>query len=462
MVDANNRGGLSAPAPAPEIQTLIDEHSIEFVRFEQSDAHGLARLKIIPIRHFTKFASQGLNFPLPPLALDVHCAPGRDTGYLEERGYGDSLLFPDLSTFRILPWGDRTARVIADPHHLSGEPVPVGSRNIVKPLLDELRTMGFQLLSGFEYEFYLLDAKTKLPSFPEVRQFGVLHPADEAIVHDIVRSMAQLGVDVITANLEYGAGQVEINFAPDWGLVAADAAFTFKNGVKEIAIRHERLATFMTKPDIGASANGCHYNQSLWRDGVNAFADPERSHGLSDIALHFIAGQLLHAPALMAFCAPTVNCGKRIRPDFFAPTHAAWGIDNRTVAFRVRNLDAERTYVENRLGGGAANPYLVQAASLAAGMDGIRRRLLPTGPVKAGAAEAATAAALPNRLEDALDALERDDIIREALGHEFSRLFVGLKRQEIAKAQASIPDYGDASFSDRVDQWERHEFLELL
>jgi glutamine synthetase len=136
--------------------------------------------------------------------------------------------------------------------------------------------------------------------------------------------MAAVGLDPITANAEYGPGQMEINFGPAWGVAAADHAFTFKNGVKEIARQHGMIVSFMTKPHIDQSANGCHYHQSLWQGDKNAFLDDSGEDGLSDICRYFLAGQLAHAGAICALAAPTVNCAKRFKLYSFAPTNATW------------------------------------------------------------------------------------------------------------------------------------------
>jgi glutamine synthetase len=369
---------------------------------------------------------------------------------------------PDLTTFQVLPWGDKTARVIGQPYHLDGSPVLVSSRQIVKPLIAELQQLGYRLLSGFEYEFYLVDEVTHQASFSGIQLFGRPSRQDEGVIYEILRSVTALGVDIITADLEYAPGQVEINFAPAWGLDAADQAFTFKNAVKEIAHRHGRIASFMTKPWFGLSASGCHFNQSLWQGDMNAFWDPDQEHGISTTLKHYIAGQLAHAPALLALIAPTINCWKRFQPDSFAPTNISWGIDNRTTAIRVKALRDQRTYVENRLGSGATNPYIVQAALLAAGIDGIKQRLVPPPPTATVADNRLDLPAIPQRLEQALDALEQDQVITRALGADFIKLFVALKRFEINKARQFIGDYDSPDFLERVDAWEFQEFFTVL
>jgi glutamine synthetase len=446
----------------PEIHQQIENGTIEFIRFEQTDVHGIARSKTIPVKHFERFAKQGLNFPLPALGLDVQGDTAPNTGYLEEIVYGDAFLFPDLSTLQALPWVDKTARVLGDLRYLSGEPVTGAPRYIVKPLLAELEDMGYRLLTGYEYEFYLVDAQTRQPSSSGIQLFGSFSHADQPLIYKILRSLSAVGVDIITADLEYAPGQIEINFAPAWGLQGADQAFTFKNAIKEIAQQFGKIASFMTKPYFAQSANGCHFNQSLWQGDRNAFFDPDRENGLSDICLHYIAGQLAHAPALTALLDPTINCWKRFKPNSFAPINATWGIDNRTTAIRAKALKDDRTYIENRLGAGAANPYIVMAATLAAGIDGIKRKLEPPSPIQVLADGLDNVPSLPTRLEDALDALEQDTILQDALGEEFIKLFIALKRYEIEKAKTAIADYDSPAFLDRVDDWEVREFFEPL
>jgi glutamine synthetase len=450
-------------AQANIIREWVENGSVKFIRFEWCDIHGIARSKTVPARHFERFASKGLNVPLPTFALDVQGLTAPNTGYLEEIGFADSLFFPDINTFQVLPWVEKTARVLGDPYVLAdGRPAKAAPRWVVKPLLDKLDSMGYRLLSGFEYEFYLVDAQTQQPSFPEIRLFAIPHVNDRPVIYNILESMEAVGVDIITADLEYAPGQIEINFAPAWGLDAADQAFTFKNGVKEIAQQSGRIASFMTKPDAINAASGCHFNQSLWQGDRNAFVDPDREHGLSDVALHYLAGQLAHAPALLALLAPTINCWKRYKPDSFAPANITWGIDNRTTAIRAKVFRDERTYIENRLGSGASNPYLVMAAVLAAGIDGIKHKLEPPAPRWGLADRLEDVPQLPTRLDDALDALEQDTVIRDALGAEFIKLFVAIKRHEIAKARDAIANYDSAEFFDQVTDWERQEFFEFL
>jgi len=446
-----------------DIQALFDTKAVEFVRMEQTDTHGIARSKTVPARHFMRFAEKGLNFLLGQLGFDVQSGVAPGTGYLEDLGFPDSRIKPDLGTFAVLPWADKTARVLCEPYYVDGRPALAAPRLVARTQLDDLQKLGYTLVSGFEYEFYVVDAKTRQAPFPGIQIFATLrNNFDEAVVYDILRNMSALGVDIITSNAEYGPGQMEINFAPAAGITAADHAFTFKNGVKELAQRRGLLASFMTKPYADQSANGCHYHQSLWQGGANAFLDMNAKDGLSDVCRWWIAGQIEHAPALTAFAAPTVNCAKRFKPWSFAPSNVSWGFENRTVAVRVKATHDDATHIENRLGCGASNPYLVMASSVAAGLDGIRRKLAPKHFVDGVAYGNPSLPDLPTTLELALDALEKDAVLKAALGEEFIKLFLAVKRHEIGKAKAAISAYGTPGFPNMVDDWERAEYFEFL
>jgi glutamine synthetase len=436
---------------------------VEFVRFEQSDTHGISRSKTIPVPHVRDFAGKGLNFLLGQLGFDVQAGVAPGTGYLEELGFPDSLIRPDLSTYRVLPWADKTARLLCEPYHLDGRPAMAAPRAVARRLLGELEELGYRFFSGFEYEFYLVHRATAQPPFPGIQIFATLrNNFDEPLIHQILRGMSAVGVDIITSNSEYGPGQMEINFAPGTGIEAADAAFTFKNGVKEIAQRNGYMASFMTKPYADQSANGCHFHHSLLdvKTGRNAFTSPDGS--LTDACRWWLGGQVAHAAALCALASPTVNCGKRYKLYSFAPTNATWGIENRTTGFRMKNLDRQSAHIENRLPGGSSNPYLVMAGVLAAGLDGLKNKTEAPAETQGIAYGLTGVTDLPTRLEQSLDALEADAALRAALGEEFVKLFVAVKRHEIGKAKAAIPDYDSPAFKDTVHDWERSEYFEFL
>ncbi|HET8562264.1 MAG TPA: glutamine synthetase, partial [Candidatus Binatia bacterium] len=187
-----------------------------------------------------------------------------------------------------------------------------------------------------------------------------------------------------------------------------------------------------------------------------------RDGTLTDVCRWWLGGQIAHAPALCAFASPTVNCGKRYKLYSFAPTNATWGIENRTTGFRMKNLDGQAAHIENRLPCGASNPYLVMAGVLAAGLDGLKKNTEPPSETQGIAYGLAGVTDLPTRLEQSLDALEADATLRSALGEEFIKLFVAVKRHEIGKAKAAIADYDSPDFNNKVDEWERNEYFEFL
>lgn len=451
--------------PIAALAERLAADGVEFVRFEQSDTHGISRSKTVPTRHFRHFAEGGLNFLLGQLGFDVQGFVAPNTGYLEELGFPDSRLFPDASTYSVLPWADRTARVLCEPHFQDGRPAMAAPRAVARKLLGDLEQLGYRLYSGFEYEFYVVDSATRQPPFPGIQIFATLrNNFDEGFVYQVLRQMSAVGVDIITSNAEYGPGQMEINFGPASGITAADDAFTFKNGLKEIAQRAGRMASFMTKPYADQSANGCHYHHGLQdaATGANALATADGSPELTDVGRWWLGGLIAHAASLTAFAAPTVNCAKRYKLYSFAPTNATWGIENRTVGFRMKGLGSSAAHIENRLPGGSSNPYLVLASTVAAGIDGVRNKVEPPAAVTGIAYGMEDVQNLPTRLEWAIDALEQDTALRSALGEEFIKLFVAVKRHEITKARAHCADYDAEDFANRVDEWERQEYFEFL
>ena len=448
------------------IKQQLDEAGIEFVRFEQTDTHGIARSKTVPTRHFTRFASTGLNFLLGHLGFDVQSGVAMGSGYLEDLGFPDSRIFPDLDTLVTVPWAySPTAALLCEPRFQDGTPAMAAPRALARALLGELESMGYGFFSGFEYEFYLVDAATREPPFPGIQIFTTLrNNFDPELVDQILLDMPKIGVDIITSNSEYGPGQMEINFAPAAGIAAADQAFRFKNGVKEIAQNLGYMASFMTKPYGDQSASGCHYHHSLidLASGHNAFSSDNPPFELNEICRWWLGGQLKHAAAICAFASPTINCYKRYKLWSFAPTNATWGTENRTVGVRVKGSKGEGAHLENRLPGAASNPYLVMSAIIAAGIDGLKNHIEPPPAVEGIAYGMEGVQDLPAGLSQALDALEADSTLRDLLGEEFVKLYLAVKRHEIKKAADHGADASAAGFLDLVEPFEVEEYFEFL
>jgi glutamine synthetase len=269
----------------------------------------------------------------------------------------------------------------------------------------------------------------------------------------ILDLMTDIGVDIITSNCEYGGSQWEINFAPGKGLMGPDNAFTFKNGVKEIARNDGYIATFMSKPFQDSSGNGCHTHISLVNatSGQNAFGDADDPQGITDLCRSFIAGQLRYARAVDAMIAPTVNCHRRRRKHTFSPTNISWGLEDRSALLRVKGGEPESTHTENRAPTAISNPYLVGAALLSAGLAGIEQSLRPPPPSSgAPSEEDPSLDPLPSSLAEALGELVAEPATKEFFGEEFLKVYAAMRRHELAR------------FDDWVTDWERQEYLELF
>ncbi len=446
------------------IKKTLRDNEIHFVRFEQADLHGVSRSKTVPVGCFMDYVENGLNFYGGLLGLDIQSMVPTGTGYAEEVAFADHCCVPDLSTLTVLPWVPNTANITIDPYWYDGTPAMASPRLLLKKLIDEFDAMGFICRLGYEFEFYVLHSETRQPVYGGQPIFVTLkNNFDIDFTYDLMRKMDQAGVRIITQNSEHGPGQQELNLYYKDGLAAADTAFLFKMGAKEIALQHGYIATWMTKPFIDSSASGSHFHVSLIdkKTGKNVFNDPDAEYGLSELARHFLAGILKHAAANSVFTAPTVNCYKRYRVNSFAPHSATWGMENRTVGLRVKACRGESTHFENRLACGAANPYLLALNTLAAGLEGMRSKPELPAPVQDIAYERNDIPALPKSLEEAVAAFEADTDLHAVLEPEFVKLVLAVKKYEVQTAKKQFADYGTPKFNDRVDPWEWDYFMEL-
>jgi glutamine synthetase len=426
---------------------------IGFVRFELPDMHGISRSKTIPIAHAADYAERGLNMYGGVSVLDARSDVVPGTLYHEEVGYGDQLLFPDPDSAQVVPWADRTARLICDAKWYDGSPLAATPRHVFRRALDKAAEMGFKPVIGSEFEFYLLTADTHEPLFRGYQIFNTVRNDYVPTIRRIVEEMPRVGVDVITANCEYAGSQWEINFAPGTGLAGPDNAFTFKNGVKEIAKQDGYLATFMSKPWADSAGSGCHTHLSLLDEsGENAFGDEGDPDGMNDTCRSFIAGVLTYAKAIDAVIAPTVNCLRRRRRHTFSPTNISWGHEDRSALIRVKGGSAPSKHIEYRAPSALSNPYLVGAALIQAGLRGIEDKLDAPAPSKPGvpAEEDESLEKLPTDLSGSLDALEAEPATRDFFGEDFVNAYTTMRRYELSR------------LADWVSDWERTEYLELF
>jgi glutamine synthetase len=445
-----------------ELVQRLDElrsRGVDTVRINYGDMHGIARGKDLPLDHFADALEDGLGFCSANLADGLSHSltqlGDRIAGGPVDRAFPDMRVRPMPATLAQLPWDPSTAWCLAtiDPDDPRSASSP---RSVLERAAAELRALGLTAVCAAELEFYLLKSErpeggsrpreaAPMPGLSRyTNQFSMIYTVGEradpqSVVREMVRSGRQVGLGVTAIHHECGRGQFEINLNHGEALDAGDRAFRFKYMVKELAARHGLIATFMGKPFADDAGSGLHVHVSLTNDRGNAFHDPESADGLSVTAKHFLAGVLAHAPALAAFGSPTINSYKRIVPGTLVPTLANWGCDDRNTYARVPPDRGKGTRLELRAADAAANAYLVIAANLFAGLDGIRRTLTPPPPLRRDAA--LTGAPLPMRLEDSIRALKDDEVLTCAMGAPLVDAFCALKSAEAEQFRRAVTDW---------------------
>jgi glutamine synthetase len=356
-------------------------------------------------------------------------------------GYQDVRAIPDLATLRRIPWLEKTALVLCDLVTEAGEPLEESPRRILRRQVERARASGFLPMLASELEFYLFkdsfdSARQKryhdlVPVASYLEDYHILQTTkEEPVIRAIRNGMEAAGIPVEFSKGEWGAGQAEINLRYAEALEMADRHTIYKNGVKEIAHLRGQAVTFMAKYDAKQAGSSLHLHASLWDPAGqrNLFAE-QGTHPGSELFRSFLAGQLALAREFSLCYAPYVNSYKRYQAGSFAPTRIAWGWDNRTCGFRVCG-HGNALRVENRIPGADANPYLAFAATLAAGLHGIERRL-PLPPMCEGNAyESATIPQVPRTLREAMGEFEKSQAAREAFGEKVVEHYLHAARQE--------------------------------
>lgn len=442
------------------VQREIRKKLTEFIRLEFGDIYGVARSKIVPARHFKQKAESGICLPLADLLRDPQGTLVYGNKFTDGIGFADGLWFPDLSTFRTLPWNTKTATIMIEPTY-KGEPVSVFPRYIAKKQLEELKKMNINLACSHEHEFWLVDRNTRKPLTQDVNVLATLRNYEASgLIEQLMSDLNNVGIDVQSYHTEHGPGQLEINYQAAFGINGADNAHVFKTAIKEIAHRHGYLASFMSKPFIQYSGSSGHVCHSLW-DSVTKrglLYDASTPEGISQLGQYWIAGILYHAPAMCVLMAPTVNCFKRFGKDPFSPSFSiAWGIDNRTCSVRAKVNGEEGTYIENRMAASACNPYLSLAAIIAAGIDGIKRKLPLPNRVTGNSYAVSNLPQLPGSMMEAVDAFQKDKIIKDAFGEDFSDAFMALKMHEMRCEKDA-----KTAMTSVNNEWDRRVFFEYL
>ncbi|RMC37269.1 glutamine synthetase family protein [Paracoccus alkanivorans] len=368
-------------------------------------------------------------------------------------GYGDYVMKPDLSTLRRLPWAPGTAFCMVDLHdHHTHEPVPHAPRNILRRQVQRAEAMGFMPMMATELEFFLFanDYKSLFDSgyrdlLPTAR-YNVDYAltgtfADEPVMRDLRNGLFGAGIPVENSKGEAEAGQHEINVKYSDAMDTADMHVLVKSATKEIAQAHGQSACFMAKYSHERAGSSSHVHQSLFRDGANAFFDPQAQQGMSGLMRSYMAGQLAHAEGLTFFLAPYVNSYKRFVTGMFAPTKAIWSMDNRTAGFRVCGGGTRGVRVECRIGGADLNPYLACAALLAAGLDGVEKGMELEPEFTGDAYAAGNARQIPGTLADAARALDASDMLRTAFGDDVVDHYVRAAHWELEEQNRVVTDW---------------------
>ncbi|GAN81294.1 glutamine synthetase family protein [Acidocella aminolytica] len=423
---------------------------IEYVRFELPDLAGLSRGKTVPIDHVASYTRNGLNLYGGTVTLDTSSNPIPGTGYNEDINFADCLMVPDPETVSDVPWMAKTARVICDTKWYDGSPQMAAPRTVLKAMLAKAAERGFGVKMGHEFEFYVVDLETRQPLYAGAPIFVTAVTHRHPVLDKLMRVLKDSGVDMITANGEFGPGQWELNFAALDGIAAADRAFVFKNTVKEYLRTEGLLATFMTKPYAHLSGSCSHFHLSLYdlETGKNLFLDEADPDGMSALMKSFIQGILDHAPAAQAIWNPTPNCYRRIRPGTFAPSNVSWGVEDRSASVRIKASKDKRQHLEVRVPSALSNPYLTAASTLAAGLLGVEQQAVLT-PQRNGLKEADSSfKKLPTEIHEALAALRADNELTEMLGEAFMKVYTIVKTAEINRLRDEIPAAETAEYFD--------------
>ena len=422
---------------------------IRFIRLKFTDVLGIPKNVEIPIRDFEKALDGKIMFD--GSSVQGFCR-------IEE---SDMYLQPDFNTFLINPWEEEqdVARIICDVVNPDGTPFAGCARTNLKRVLTELKKMGFTANFGPEMEFYLFsrDKDSRPTTFTnDHASYFDLSPVDlgEEVRRDMVIALEKIGFEVEASHHEVGPGQHEIDFRYSDGITTADRIMVLKLTSKTIALWHDLHVTFMPKPVYGIAGSGMHTNISLFKNGSNAFYDPNKKYQLSEEALYFIGGLMKHAKGLTAITNPLVNSYKRLTPGYEAPVYIAWSHRNRSPLIRIPVARQNGTRVELRSPDPSCNPYLSFAVILSAGMDGIRNKITPPVPVgeniynmnekqlaKAGIEN------LPSNLNEALKAFEEDKVLHQGLTDHIVTNYIRAKYREWE------------SYSVHVHPWELKEYL---
>ncbi|MEM2282166.1 MAG: type I glutamate--ammonia ligase [Candidatus Hadarchaeales archaeon] len=423
----------------------VEKEKIKFIQLQFTDILGGVKNITIPAPKLEKSFEEGIFF-------DGSSVLGYAT--IEE---SDMRLIPDPRTLVVLPWiteeEHKTASLICGVYDHEGNRAPGDPRAALERVMEEARKMGWVFHTAPEYEFFLFSTDsagnpTANPS-DAGGYFDLMRDRSDFVRREIVNYLQAMGLEVEASHHEVAPGQHEIDLRHTDALASADHVALMKYVTKVVAQKHGLFASFMPKPIFGVNGSGMHVHQSLLTlDGKNAFYDPKGPYKLSKLALHFIAGLLEHAKETCAVFSSTVNSYKRLVPGYEAPVYISWANRNRSAYIRVPAGRGMRTRVELRSPDPAGNPYLQFAVMLAAGLDGIKRKLEPPEPIEKdlyhmspSERKALKVEFLPDSLGSALEYLKRSQLVRETLGDHLFEHFLFIKEKEWETYRAQVSDW---------------------
>jgi glutamine synthetase len=435
-----------------DILRMAEEQNVRFIRLQFTDILGCMKNVAITISQLEK-------------ALDNECmADGSSIEGFVRIEESDMYLYPDYDSFVVLPWDHATvgatARLICDVYSSDRTPFIGDPRYVLKQAIKKADSMGYKFNVGPELEFFLFHVDEEGRPTTKTHDKGGYFDLDNVDLggncrRDMCIALEDMGFEIEASHHECAEGQHEIDFKYGDVLDVADKVMTFKYVVKKYAQLHGLYATFLPKPIYGIAGSGMHTNMSLFdKDGNNAFYDPSAKYGLSETALHFIAGIMAHIKATTAVNNPLVNSYKRLVPGYEAPVYIAWSASNRSALVRVPAARGKGTRVELRSADPACNPYLEMALCLLSGLDGIENNLVPPESTVKNIFDmtpeermADGIESLPGSLEEAVNEFENSDFIRESLGDHVYTKFIEAKRKEWDGYRTS------------VSQWEIDNYL---
>ena len=433
-----------------DILELVEEENIEFIRLQFTDLFGSMKNLAITSSHLKRALENKVMFDGSSIEGFVR---------VEE---SDMYLYPDYSTFAMFPWRPqhgKVARLICDVYSPDGTCYEGDPRYLLKKVIQEAEEMGYIFQVGPECEFFLYHMDDNgLPTNITHEQAGYfdMGPIDfgENARRDMVLTLEEMGFEVEASHHESAPAQHEIDFRYNDALVTADNIMTFKLAIKTIAKRHGLHATFMPKPKSGIDGSGMHINMSLSKDGVNIFQDAHDPNGLSQEAYYFLGGIMKHIKGMTLVLNPLVNSYKRLVPGYEAPAYIVWSAKNRTPLVRIPATRGEDTRIELRSPDPACNPYLALAVCLAAGLEGIRKKITPPKSIDRDVSQLTKEELkelqienLPRNLKEAVEAFEEDTLMKEVLSEEVCQKYAMGKRKEWEEYNA------------QVSQWELQNYL---